>query len=162
MEERKPWHQYFMEIAETVATRSTCLRRKVGAVAVDDKNKIIGTGYNGSPSGFKHCTPETCIRMIKKIPSGQMTDICRAIHAEQNLVVLLGEKLRGCTVYCTTKPCATCTKLLIGCGVKHIVWKGDYDDDFASSLLKEYIEAEFYTDDHGYCHAISPDNAKSC
>ena len=80
----------------------------------------------------------------------------------EQAVVLLGEKLRGCTVYCTTKPCTTCTKLLIGCGVKHIVWKGDYDDDFASSLLKEYIEAEFYTDDHGYCHAISPDNAKSC
>lgn len=162
MEDRISWDQYFMNLANQVATRSTCVRRKVGAVAVDDRNMIIGTGYNGSPSGFTHCTKETCIRCIKKIPSGQMTDLCRAIHAEQNLVVHLGEKLKGSTVYCTTKPCTTCTKLLIGCGVKHIVWRGDYDDDFASSILKEYTGTEFYTDGHGYKHAIKTDNVKSC
>lgn len=138
MDERVSWDQYFMDLAEQVATRSTCVRRKVGAVAVNDKHMIIGTGYNGAPSGFKHCTKDTCIRCVKNIPSGQMTDICRAIHAEQNLVVHLGEKLKDATVYCTTKPCTTCTKLLIGCGVKQIVWKNDYNDDFALSLLKEF------------------------
>ncbi len=153
MEERVSWEKYFMDIAEMVATRSTCVRRKVGAVAVDEQHRIVGTGYNGAPVGFTHCTKETCIRCIKHIPSGQMTDICRAIHAEQNLVIHLGEKLRDCTVFCTTKPCTTCTKLLIGCGVKEIVWKGNYNDDFATALLQEY--ADFLPLSHGeYIHVV--------
>ena len=148
MDERIPWVVYFMRIAEEVASRSTCIRRHVGAVAVDVNHRILGTGYNGAPMGMSHCT--------RKIPSGQQLELCKAIHAEQNLVVYLGESLAGATVYCTTRPCTTCTKLLIGCGVKEIVWKQDYNDPYADQLLQEYMGTPTTQDEYGYYHACKP------
>lgn len=135
---RASWDEYFMSIAEQVATRTTCIRRAVGAVAVDKRHHVIGTGYNGAPSGLSHCTKETCIRIKKNIPSGQQSELCKAIHAEQNLIIDAAGKLEGATVYCTTRPCTTCTKLLIGCGVEEIIWKYDYPDEYATTLLTEY------------------------
>ena len=87
------WTEYFMDLAKAVSTRSTCLRRKVGAVAVNPRHMVIGTGYNGAPSSMAHCTPETCIRVKNHIPSGEKLETCKAVHAEQNLVVL--ERLCG-------------------------------------------------------------------
>lgn len=158
MDDRIPWVVYFMRIAEEVATRSTCIRRRVGAVAVDPNHRILGTGYNGAPMGMSHCTKDTCIRTIKKIPSGQQLELCKAIHAEQNLVVYLGESLANATVYCTTRPCTTCTKLLIGCGVKEIVWKQDYNDPYADQLLQEYMGQAATVDEYGYHHACKVSN----
>ena len=84
---RKSWDEYFMEIAEIVKTRSTCLRRQVGAVIVKD-NRIITTGYNGAPSGLRHCTDiGGCERERLHIPSGQRHELCRALHAEQNAII---------------------------------------------------------------------------
>lgn len=156
-DERHSWHVYFMEIAELAASRSTCLRRKVGAVATDSRHRIIGTGYNGAPSGMVHCTKHTCVRIKNKIPSGQQLELCKAIHAEQNLVVHLGERLKGATIYCTTRPCTTCTKLLIGCGVTHIVWLNNYDDEYATSLIKE-LGWNIAQDENGFYHATAVDS----
>lgn len=136
---RPDWDDYFMMIAELVATRSTCLRHDVGAVLVRDK-RILSTGYNGSPKGMKHCLEIGCIRDKLKIPSGTRAEICRAIHAEQNAVVQCasyGISSKDSTVYCTHQPCTICTKVLIAAGVNRIVYKQPYPDKFAQSLLKE-------------------------
>lgn len=135
---RMDWDDYFMQVAEMVKERSTCFRRQVGAVAVDDRHRIIGTGYNGAPAGMRHCTRESCIREKLQIPSGQCAELCKAIHAEENIVLQLGERLKGATLYCTIQPCITCTKSLIGAGIHRIVWKGDYPDDYARELMLEY------------------------
>src|SRR6056297_1300495 len=137
--ERPNWDEYFMEMAELAAKRSTCLRRKVGAVLVKDK-RVLSTGYNGAPKGLKHCEETGCLREQKNVPSGQRHEICRGVHAEQNLVAqaaLHGVKTEGSTVYCTHQPCIICTKILINAGVKKIYFKNPYSDEFAARLLKE-------------------------
>lgn len=143
--ERKNWDEYFMEIAQFVASRSTCTRRKVGAVAVKN-HRIIGTGYNGAPSGFEHCTEQTCIRRLKQIPSGSQLDLCKAIHAEANIVLQLGYELKDADFYCTTQPCTSCLKLLMGAKVHRIIWEHPYDDDYSRTLMKEYGEIQEFPD----------------
>lgn len=138
MEERQPWDYYFFDIAKKVASRSTCVRRKVGAVAVNPRMRIIGTGYNGAPSGMEHCTDDTCVRKQMNIPSGTQLDLCKAIHAEANIVLQLGQELENATVYCTTQPCTSCLKLLFGAKVARICWLGNYDDPYAKKLMNEW------------------------
>lgn len=142
MVKRQSWDSYFMGLTDVIASRSTCLRRRVGAVAVDKNHRIIGTGYNGAPSGMEHCTEKTCIRTVKNIPSGQQLDICKALHAEANIVLQLGFQLKDSTLYCNTQPCTNCFKLLIGAGVHRIVWKNAYNDSYAHTLMKEYGDIE--------------------
>lgn len=137
-EKRLSWDSYFMGLTDAIASRSTCLRRHVGAIAVDNKHRIIGTGYNGAPSGMSHCTKDTCVRIVRNIPSGQQLDICKALHAEANIVLQLGYGLENATLYCNTQPCTNCFKLLIGSGISRIVWKNPYDDEYALQLMKEY------------------------
>ena len=99
--------EYFLKIASVVAERSTCLRHHMGAVAVKDKH-ILTTGYNGAAAGLKDCLELGCLRNENNIPSGTRTEICRAIHAEQNVIIqaaLHGVSLEGCTIYCTHTPC---------------------------------------------------------
>ncbi len=137
--ERLPWPEYFMRIAYMVAERSTCSRRKVGAVAVKD-NRILATGYNGAPAGMRHCLDIGCLRQQMNIPSGERHEICRAIHAEQNIIVQAathGVQLAGADIYCTTFPCGICTKLLINCGIKTISYVEYYPDDLAVQMLRE-------------------------
>ena len=108
--ERPTADEYFLKIASVVAERSTCLRHHMGAVAVKDKH-ILTTGYNGAPAGVKDCLELGCLRNEKNIPSGQRTEICRAIHAEQNAIIqaaVHGVRLEGCTIYCTHTPCVLC------------------------------------------------------
>ena len=136
---RLSWAEYFMNIAYMAAERSTCIRRKVGAVAVQD-NRILATGYNGAPAGLKHCLDMGCLRQELKIPSGERHEICRAIHAEQNLIVqaaTYGIQLRGADIYCTTFPCGICTKLLINCGIKNIYYVEYYADNLSLQMLQE-------------------------
>lgn len=135
---RVSWDEYFMNIADEVATRSTCIRRHVGAVAVNHRHRIIGTGYNGAPSGMTHCTPETCVRNIYHIPSGTAVEFTRAIHAEANIVLQLGEQLKDATLYCTNQPCVSCLKLLMGCGIRRVVWKNPYEDLLSQEMMREY------------------------
>jgi dCMP deaminase len=136
---RPGWDAYFMDIVELVKTRSTCLRRQVGALIVKDR-RILATGYNGSPMGTKHCAEVGCLREKLNIPSGQRHDICRAAHAEQNAIVQAaysGTCIKDSDMYITTQPCSICAKLIINAGIKKIVFKGDYPDDLAMSLLNE-------------------------
>lgn len=136
---RPSWDEYFMEIAETIKKRSTCLRRQVGAVIVKD-NRILTTGYNGVPPKMRHCDEVGCLRKELNIPSGQRHELCRALHAEQNAIVQAakyGISIEGSTIYITNQPCIICAKLIIASGIKRIVYSGDYPDELSLSMLKE-------------------------
>jgi len=136
---RPSWDEYFLEMASLVAKRSTCLRRSVGAVIVKEK-RILATGYNGAPSGLKHCVEIGCIRQKLKIPSGERHELCRALHAEQNALIqacLHGISVKGGTLYATTQPCVICAKMLINAGIKEIVISEGYPDKMAMSFLKQ-------------------------
>lgn len=156
--ERMNKHEYAMILARTAALRSTCLRRKVGAVAISPEGYVLATAYNGAPCHMEHCTAETCVRIRNKIPSGQQLEMCRAIHAEQNLVLRLGPKLKGATVYCTTCPCVTCAKLLIGVGVAAICWENDYDNPYAKELMTEWSKSDTGIVQHDGLYWIIQDN----
>lgn len=136
--ERPSWDAYFMELADVIAKRSTCLRRQVGAVIVKD-NRIMTTGYNGAPSGISHCKDYGgCLRQQRDIPSGERHELCRAIHAEQNAIIqaaYLGISIKDSTLYCTTQPCVICAKMIISAGVKRIVIKEKYPDALAEEIL---------------------------
>ncbi len=137
--DRPPYDEYFMEMAHVVSKRSTCLRRKVGAILVKDKH-ILSTGYNGAPKGFKHCSEVGCIREKKDIPSGERHELCRGLHAEQNAIIqaaVFGVSITNSTLYCTSTPCVVCVKMLINAGVKEIIYSGEYPDDLAKKMLRE-------------------------
>ena len=139
MEERPSYDEYFMEMAEVVSKRSTCLRRKVGAILVKDKH-ILSTGYNGAPKGFKHCSEVGCLREELGVPAGQRHELCRGLHAEQNAIIqaaVFGTSIRDSILYCTNTPCVVCVKMLINAGVIEIVFAGDYPDELAKRMLDE-------------------------
>ena len=159
---RASWPRYFMDIAHLVAQRSTCLRRKVGAIAVLDR-RILATGYNGAPSGVPHCLEVGCLRQQMGIPSGQRHEICRGIHAEQNVIIqaaVHGISLRGAEIFCTTQPCIICAKMLINCGVKKI-WIGEgYPDELSEAMLAEAgVEVVYLSQEEG---AGSPAPCAEC
>ena len=136
---RPSWDEYFLNIARLVATRSTCLRRQVGAVVVKEK-QILATGYNGAPSGIEHCDKVGCLREQLGVPSGQRHELCRALHAEQNAFLQAakhGSSLQGSTLYITTQPCSICAKMIVNVGIKKIIIEGDYPDEMALDFLKE-------------------------
>src|SRR6056297_570401 len=137
---RPDWNQYFMDIAELVKTRSTCLRRQVGAVIVKDK-RILTTGYNGAPSGMRHCLElGGCLREQMKVPSGERHELCRALHAEQNAIVQAansGVSINNATIYVTDQPCVLCAKMIINAGIKRIVFEKGYPDELSMKLLNE-------------------------
>ena len=120
--------KYFMKIAKVVSERSTCIKRKVGAVLIKDSH-ILSTGYNGSPSGFNHCTPQTCMR--QNLKSGEKPELCRGVHAEINCIIqaaIHGTSIQGnTTLYSTHFPCMSCLKLIINAGIKRIVYKEGYN-----------------------------------
>ena len=137
--QRPSWDQYFMDITRLVATRSTCLRRQVGAILVKDRN-ILATGYNGVPSGISHCETVGCLRERLKVPSGERHELCRGLHAEQNAIIQAarhGINIDGATLYCTTMPCIICTKMLINAGISTIVYAEGYADELAREMLAE-------------------------
>lgn len=128
-----------MTIAQQVSTRSTCLRRQVGAVLVADK-RILATGYNGAPQGMAHCDELGCMRERLKIPSGERHELCRALHAEQNALLqaaAYGVQVKNATLYCTNQPCGLCAKMLINAGIKKVIIAQNYPDEFARNLLDE-------------------------
>ncbi len=136
---RPSWDEYFLEMASLVAKRSTCLRRSVGAVLVKDK-RILATGYNGAPSGLKHCGEVGCLRLKLKVPSGERHELCRALHAEQNALIqssLHGISVKGAILYTTTQPCVICAKMLINAGITEIVMSQGYPDKMSMDFLKQ-------------------------
>ncbi len=136
---RPAWDSYFMEMTEVVAKRSTCLRRKVGALIVKEK-RVLATGYNGAPSGLKHCDETGCLREKNNVPSGERHELCRGLHAEQNAIIqaaLHGSSIKEATLYCTHQPCILCTKMIINSGIKRVVFKGAYPDPLALEMMDE-------------------------
>jgi len=131
--------EYFLKIASVVAERSTCLRHHVGAVAVKDKH-ILTTGYNGAAAGLKDCLELGCLRDQLGIPSGTRHEICRAIHAEQNVIIqaaLHGVSMAGATIYCTHSPCVLCAKMLINARIARFVTYGTYSEEAFRELFDE-------------------------
>jgi len=137
--DRPTWDQYFMDIVELVSRRSTCLRRRVGAILVRDK-RILATGYNGPPAGITHCSEVGCLRDRMGVPSGERHELCRGLHAEQNAIIqaaLHGVSTKGATIYCTNHPCIICSKMIINSGIATFVYREDYHDELAEEMLKE-------------------------
>ncbi len=137
--QRPSWDMYFMQITELVASRSTCMRRQVGAVLVKGKN-ILATGYNGVPSGITHCDETGCLREKLNVPSGERHELCRCLHAEQNAIIQAarhGINIDGATLYCTDSPCIICSKMLINAGVCGVVYRRGYPDSLSLEMLQE-------------------------
>ena len=135
---RLSFDEYCLKIASVVAERSTCRRHHMGAIAVRDKH-ILATGYNGAPSGLKDCLELGCLRDEQGIPSGERTEICRGIHAEQNVIIqgsLHGVSLEGSTIYCTHTPCVLCAKMLVNAKIKRFVSFGRYSDNTFEELFR--------------------------
>lgn len=137
---RPTWDEYFMEMAELTAKRSTCSRRQVGAVIVRD-NRAVATGYNGAPRGLAHCEEKGgCLRQKLNIPSGQRHELCRALHAEQNAIISaasMGNAIEEGTIYITHQPCVICAKMIVNAGIKRIVVREGYPDELAMEILDE-------------------------
>ncbi len=139
MDKRPSWDEYFMEMAELARTRTTCIRRGVGAVIVKD-HRVLATGYNGTPNGLTHCSETGCMRAKMNIPSGQRAELCRGLHAEQNAIIqaaTLGQNIGGSVLYCTTQPCSICSKMIINAGIKRVVIAEPYPDELGEAMLKE-------------------------
>jgi len=137
--ERPSWDEYFMDIARLVSSRSTCMRRQVGAVMVKSKH-VLATGYNGTPSGITHCSETGCLRDQLKVPSGERHELCRGLHAEQNAIIQAarhGIDINGATLYCTHSPCIICSKMLINAGIKQIVYIHGYPDQMSLDMIGE-------------------------
>lgn len=137
--ERPSLDTYFMNVAKVIATRSTCRRHDVGAIAVRDKY-ILSTGYNGAPAGLQDCLELGCLRDAESIPSGERTEICRAVHAEENVIIqaaLHGTSLTNATIYCTHSPCRRCAKMLINAHIAELVYDNEYADDYYAGLFGE-------------------------
>ena len=136
------WDERFMNLAETVAEWSSCYQanRHVGAVCVKDK-RVLTTGYNGASAGIKSCSEKgECLRRVKDIPSGTMQEVCYAVHAEQNAIcqaAKLGVSLEGAVMYVTHQPCVICTRMIINSGIKKVIYKNGYPDEFALRLFEE-------------------------
>jgi dCMP deaminase len=139
LHKRPELDEYFLKIASVVGERSTCRRHHMGAIAVRDKH-ILTTGYNGAPAGAKDCLELGCLRDEQGIPSGTRQEVCRAIHAEQNVIIqagLHGVSLAGSTVYCTHTPCVLCAKMLVNARIARFVTFGKYDDDRFIDIFRE-------------------------
>ena len=150
-ESRPSWGNYFMNITNLVAERSTCTRRAVGAVLVKEK-RILSTGYNGAPTGLKHCLEVGCLREQLGVESGKMHELCRGIHAEQNAIIQAayhGVSVKGATIFCTNQPCSICARMIINAGIQKIYYQSGYADSLAKELLGEAgIELQQIDSDH--------------
>ena len=136
---RPAWEDYFMEIARVVATRSSCLRRQVGAVVVKNR-QILTTGYNGVPRGLAHCDVRGCLRDKLGIPSGERHELCRGLHAEQNAIIQAayhGVGIAGSEIYSTLQPCVTCAKTLVNAGIVAVYFRGSYPDQLSMEIFEE-------------------------
>ncbi len=136
---RPSWHEYFMGITDLVASRATCTRRKVGAVLVKEK-RILCSGYNGAPASVPHCGETGCLREKLNVPSGEKHELCRGVHAEQNVIIQAafhGISVNGSVLYCTNQPCSICAKMIINAGIKTVYFKDGYDDPLSLEMFDQ-------------------------
>ncbi|UCE38437.1 MAG: cytidine/deoxycytidylate deaminase family protein [Thermoplasmata archaeon] len=131
--------EYFMKMAHLAKERSTCLRRKVGAVITKDK-RVLSTGYNGAPKGLPHCEEVGCVRENLDVPTGERHELCRGVHAEQNAIIqaaVFGTSIKDGKIYTTNHPCVVCAKLLINASISEIIYDDDYIDELAKEVLRQ-------------------------
>jgi dCMP deaminase len=136
---RPDWDSYFMEIASIVSKRSTCRRRNVGALVVKEK-RILATGYNGAPSGLRHCIESDCLRETMAVPPGERHELCRGLHAEQNAIIQAayhGVSISGAYIYSTHLPCSICIKMIINAGIVKVLYLDGYPDRLSMELIEE-------------------------
>jgi len=134
---RPSWDDYFMSMAVLASSRSTCLRRRVGAVIVLDR-MLLSTGYNDTPRGLPNCGEGGCPRCAGEVPPGSGHETCLCIHAEQNAIIQAayhGVAIAGATLYCAPQPCLVCAKMIANVGLVRVVYAGDYPDPAAARLL---------------------------
>ncbi len=154
---------YYLDIAQTVAERSTCLRRAYGAIIVKD-DSIISTGYNGAPRGRKNCIDlGFCMREKLQIPRGERYELCRAIHSEANAIIAASrEQMLGATLYlCCINPltgalyggtccCAMCKRMVINAGIEKVIVRED-KENFTVYNVADWIENDdSLTGEFGY------------
>jgi dCMP deaminase len=136
---RPSWNAYFMDIAQLVSTRATCIRRRVGAVLVKDR-RILCSGYNGAPTGISHCDQTGCLRATLNVPSGEKHELCRGVHAEQNAIIQAachGISVKGATLYCTHQPCSICEKMIINAGIVMVYYCHGYNDTMSLEMFSQ-------------------------
>lgn len=134
---RLEWEAHFMAVAKLVSEQSTCLRRKVGAVSVKNRH-ILTTGFNGAPTGSTHCKDIGCLRQQLGIPSGENHELCRAVHAEQNVIINAaydGVAIAGADLYCTHMPCSICAKMIVNVGIVRVIYLEGYPDEATLEIL---------------------------
>ena len=136
------WDARFMQLADVISGWASCYKqnRKIGAVIVKNK-RIVTTGYNGAPAGIKTCVERgECLREKLGIASGTHHELCYAVHAEQNAIIQaarLGISIDGATLYCTHQPCVLCAKMIVNSGIRRVVYREGYPDEFSLQMLKE-------------------------
>ncbi|MFH0815572.1 MAG: dCMP deaminase family protein [Methanobacteriota archaeon] len=131
--------EYFMRMAHLAATRSTCVRRAVGAVIMKEK-RVLTTGYNGAPKGMRHCEEVGCMREKLRVPSGERHELCRGVHAEQNAIIqaaYFGVSIKDATMYITNSPCSVCAKMIVNAGITSVIYEAGYPDELALEVLNE-------------------------
>ena len=116
--------ELYMRIVSDIAMRSTCSRRAVGAIALDENGLVLATGFNGTPVGVPHCIDRPCLGA--DAPSGTALDMCNAVHAEQNLLLQVSDVNRIHTIYCTAEPCTHCSKMIANTKCKRVVYEESY------------------------------------
>jgi dCMP deaminase len=150
--ERVSKENYYLDIAQTVAERSTCLRKKYGAIIVKD-DSIISTGYNGAPRGRKNCSDlNFCMREKLQIPRGERYEMCRSVHAEANAIIAAGRDLMlGSTLYQTCVDpvdgqlvpgmcsCMMCKRMIINAGIERVVYR-DTEDEYRVVEVSSWID----------------------
>lgn len=140
------WDKRFLKLSNEVATWSSCLKAQVGCI-ITKNNRVIAQGYNGAPQGFKTCVEKGYCHKLKCGLLKGMNE-CYAVHAEQNALLQaarMGISVDEATLYCTTKPCDVCTRLIINAGIKRIVYIKPYESSWADTLVKESgIQIEQY------------------
>lgn len=141
---RPSWEDYFMNLAYLISTRSSCRRRKVGAIIVKNK-RILASGYNGAPKGLPHCEISSgseyeCLRSKFKVPSGTKQELCRGLHAEQNALIQAanyGVSTQNAELFCNITPCIVCSKMLINAGISKIYFVGNYPEGLGLKMLED-------------------------
>ena len=149
---RRDKENYYLDIAQTVASRGTCLRRNFGAIIVKN-DQIVSTGYAGAPRGRKNCSDlGYCLRERMQIPRGERYELCRSVHAEANAIIhaartdmiggtlyLVGVDARTGELVPDASPCSMCKRMIINAGISRVVVRNT-PDDFTTTYVQEGIE----------------------
>ncbi|KAK0547542.1 Deoxycytidine monophosphate (dCMP) deaminase [Tilletia horrida] len=142
---RPAWDHYFLSLCSLASLRSNCMKRRVGAVLVRS-NRVLSTGYNGTPRGMKNCNEGGCARCNGGAPGGARLDECLCLHAEENALLECGRErggAEGTVLYCNTCPCLRCAVKIVQTGVREVVYELDYSMDDRSRQIFEEAKIKF-------------------